>query len=259
MTKPTITETSTEIPDRFNLTGAELAAITQAFAYQAIRETKNVSHTETTESNIATVGRGIQNLSGFRPEANQIWQVLRDKAGERPISDFLWKVAHGVHKVGKYWKNIPEYKERGHCHQCETTEAMEHILFECQEPGQSQIRGMAEEVWSRTGNTWPGHDMTTLLGGGLLRFEPVEVQEPNEGSEKKKKKKDGRQRLLTILLTESAYLIWKLRNERRTREKEHNTNEIMNRWHATIDRRITLDRAMANPVRHTTERERPSK
>ena len=89
---------------------------------------------------------------------------------------------------------------------------MEHILFECQEPGQSQIRGMAEEVWSRTGNTWPGHDMTTLLGGGLLRFEPVEVQEPNEGSEKKKKKKDGRQRLLTILLTESAYLIWKLGN-----------------------------------------------
>ena len=99
MMKPTITEISTEIPDRFNLTGAELAAITQAFAYQAIRETKNVSHTETTESNIATVGRGIQNLSGFRPEANQIWRVLRDKAIERPISDFLWKVAHGVHKV----------------------------------------------------------------------------------------------------------------------------------------------------------------
>ena len=80
MTKPTVTEIPTEIPDRFNLTGAELAAITQAFAYQAIRETKNVSHTETTESNIATVGRGIQNLSGFRPEANQIWRVLNPVA-----------------------------------------------------------------------------------------------------------------------------------------------------------------------------------
>ena len=60
--------------------------------------------------------------------------------------------------------------------------------------------------------------MMTLLGGGLLHFKPVEVQEPNKGSKKKKKKKDGRQRLLTILLTESAYLIWKLRNERRIRD-----------------------------------------
>ena len=88
--------------------------------------------------------------------------------------------------------------------------------------------------------------MTTPLGGGLLRFEPVEVQETNEGSKKKKKKKDSR--LLTILLTESAYLIWKLRNERRIRGKEHNASEIMNRWYATIDRRITLDRAMGNPT-----------
>ena len=68
-----------------------------------------------------------------------------------------------------------------------------------------------------------------------------------EEDEKKKKKKDGRQRLLTILLTESAYLIWKLRNERRIRGKEHTTSEITNRWYANIDRRITLDRAMANP------------
>ena len=249
MTKPTVTEIPTEIPDRFNLTGAELSAITQASAYQAIRETKGTDHTGTTESNIVAVEEGIQNLSGFRPEAHQIWRVLRDKAIERPVSDFLWKVAHGIHRVGKYWKNIPGYEERGQCQHCETTESMEHILFECQEPGQSQIWGTAEEVWSRTGNTWPGHDMATLLGGGLLRFEPVEIQEADEGSKKKKKKKDGRQRLLTILLTESAYLIWKLRNERRIRGKEHTTSEITNRWYANIDRRITLDRAMANPAK----------
>ena len=78
MTKPTVTEIPTEIPDRFNLTGAELSAITQASAYQAIRETKGTDHTGTTESNIVAVEEGIQNLSGFRPEAHQIWRVLRD-------------------------------------------------------------------------------------------------------------------------------------------------------------------------------------
>ena len=219
MMKPTITETPTKIPDRFNLTGAELATITQASAYRAIRETKKIEHTETTTSNIANVEKGIQNLSGFRPEVQQIWRTLRDKAIERPVSDFLWKVAHGIHKVGKYWKNIPGFEERGQCPKCETTETMEHILFECQEPGQTPIWGLAEEVWSRTGHEWPGHDLITLLGGGLLRFEPPEIQETEERDKrKKKKKKDGRQRLLTILLTESAYLIWKLRNERRIRD-----------------------------------------
>ena len=44
MTEPAATEIS-----------LELAAITQSSAYQAIRETKNVSHIETTASNIATV------------------------------------------------------------------------------------------------------------------------------------------------------------------------------------------------------------
>ena len=73
--------------------------------------------------------------------------------------------------------------------------------------------------------------------------------EEGDKRRKKKKKKDGRQRLLTILLTESAYLIWKLRNERRIRDTKHSANEITNRWYATINRRITLDRAMANPAK----------
>ena len=131
---------------------------------------------------------------------------------------------------------------------------MNHILFSCDEPGQKLIWKLAWKVWDRTGHKWPGQSLATLVGGGLLKFEPPPIPEGNEQKKKKKKHKDGRARLLTILLTESAYLIWKMRNERRIHHEndahfKHSDIEITNRWYKAIDIRITLDRAMANPAK----------
>ena len=92
-----------------------------------------------------------------------------------------------------------------------------------------------------------------MTAGGPLQFES---SPPPEDREKKKKKKwrDGRQRLLMIILPESTYLIWKPRNERRIRNGEipkfeHIRREITNRWHKTLDNGLTLDRVMANPAK----------
>ena len=238
-----ITSPDTSIPKEFNLTGAELNTLSQASAYAAIRELKETKHTETTENNIKKISNTIQQLTGQPPEAERIWKQLRNEAIKRPISDFLWKTIHNIHKVGKYWKNLPGYEER----------SKEHILFECEETGQQEVWKLAKELWGRTGHDWPGQNLATVTAGGLLQFEPPP---PPEDGEKKKKKKwrDGRQRLLTIILSESAYLIWKLRNERRIRneenpEFEHTRKEIINRWYKTLDNRLTLDRAMANPAK----------
>ncbi|KAH9930410.1 uncharacterized protein BXZ73DRAFT_6922, partial [Epithele typhae] len=51
-----------------------------------------------------------------------------------------------------------------------------------------------------------------------------------------------------ILVSETAYLIWKLRCERVIANdgEELSEREIVNRWYATIDRRLTLDRRVAS-------------
>ena len=57
-------------------------------------------------------------------------------------------------------------------------------------------------------------------------------------------------RLYRILISESAHLIWKLRCQRVSEDKPENEwpkeTEIHNRWLATINARLTLDRATTN-------------
>jgi hypothetical protein len=67
---------------------------------------------------------------------------------------------------------------------------------------------------------------------------------------KEGKPQQGKNRLYRILMSESAFLIWKLRCERRITkednpEKFHSETEIHNRWVATINSRLNL--ATMNP------------
>ena len=55
----------------------------------------------------------------------------------------------------------------------------------------------------------------------MLKFEPPPEPEENNQKKKKKKYKDGRAHLLSILLTKSTYLIWKLKNERKIQHGDH--------------------------------------
>lgn len=63
------------------------------------------------------------------------------------------------------------------------------------------------------------------------------------------KKREGATRLYRILATESAFLIWKLRNERVIRGIESDTGKhtpvgVRNRWMSAINARLKTDIAM---------------
>lgn len=71
---------------------------------------------------------------------------------------------------------------------------------------------------------------------------------------KKEGKPDkGKNRLYRILMSETAYLIWKMRNERRTRDGDDQTgdtiNETTRRWNYTSNKRLTIDRALTDSTR----------
>ena len=63
----------------------------------------------------------------------------------------------------------------------------------------------------------------------------------------------GKNRLYRILMSETAYLIWRMRNERRIRDKNNPTvstiNELTNRGTHAINKRLTVNRALTDITR----------
>jgi hypothetical protein len=119
---------------------------------------------------------------------------------------------------------------------------MEHILLECSAPGQVEAWRVAKRVWQQKHETWPRLTYGTILGSSMAKF-------------KGNKNDSGLSRLYRIIITETAYLIWKLRCERRIRnednpESPYTTSEITNRWLTMMNQRLTLDRLMTNRNRY---------
>ncbi|KAK0503869.1 hypothetical protein EDD18DRAFT_1062432, partial [Armillaria luteobubalina] len=68
----------------------------------------------------------------------------------------------------------------------------------------------------------------------------------------------GADRLYRILITKSAWLIWKLRNKRRIGKEDdpdawHSQQEIHNRWLSVINLRLHLDCLLTNTQRYETK------
>ncbi|KAF6749303.1 hypothetical protein DFP72DRAFT_819116, partial [Ephemerocybe angulata] len=72
---------------------------------------------------------------------------------------------------------------------------------------------------------------------------------------KKEDRKPGRERAYAILISEAAFLIWKIRCEWRIEheqeeEKAHTAVEIENRWRAMMDALINFDYLSTNTERY---------
>ncbi|KAK0442639.1 hypothetical protein EV421DRAFT_1808158 [Armillaria borealis] len=151
---------------------------------------------------------------------------------------------HNAYKCGRYWENIPSYEHRGRCAVCNAEDSLEHVLLECNIPGQRLIWELAQELWEMKHPTWP-----RLTYGKILGCSTADLRD------EKKNVLHGLTRLYRILITESAYLIWCLRCERKISrndepERWHTQQEIRNRWIKQINTRLILDCAMANAKRY---------
>ncbi|KAG1889867.1 hypothetical protein F4604DRAFT_2003496 [Suillus subluteus] len=170
---------------------------------------------------------------------------LRHESGNKDIPKgirgFLWKNLHRAYRLGDFWLNIPNFEQRGTCKLCRGIESMEHILIECQDSLVRQtIWNLAEKLWCRRENDWPAIKYGTILGCNLAHF-----------MDSKKKRLEGKTRLFSILISESAHLIWKLRCKRvikfnNEEDRFHPKNEIHNRWVATLNKRLKFNKLLTN-------------
>jgi ribonuclease HI len=110
----------------------------------------------TTRTNIGITKAAAAGTNGETPPVKKFWRSTRDKEILRSIRFFLWMLIHGGHKVGQFWDNIPSCVQRGRCTKCGVHKSMEHILTQCEEPGQKEVWDLASEMWQlKTGNGDP--------------------------------------------------------------------------------------------------------
>jgi ribonuclease HI len=253
--KPLPDALTMDIPATFDLQGAKLSALNQAIAYRGIRERQPHLHRATTSENLQTTREAIHRYNGLLETNGTIWSGMRRHTLRTRIKQFLYKAMHGTRKVGKYWQRIPDNEQREFCKTCRVTESMEHIPVHCQAAPRRIIWTLAEELWPHTQTLWPEIGLGIILGCGTTTLPPEENQEsPNErGNIAQRTEKRGARRLLQILLSEAAYLIWVLRCERvigdSNEERIHTDREIQTRWLRVINARLTEDKITATKVK----------
>ncbi|KAJ7826030.1 hypothetical protein B0H13DRAFT_2241148 [Mycena leptocephala] len=107
---------------------------------------------------------------GYQPTDSTIWASIRSNNIHRLTQIFLWKSLHDTYHVGFFWDHVPNMEILGQCSTCRMPESLEHIMLECNAPGQQQVWQLTERLWRLRFSTWPKLNWRLLLGCGLARF-----------------------------------------------------------------------------------------
>jgi ribonuclease HI len=216
--------------------------MTQKDLYKGIKMANRPNPRRTTEANIGRVQANAEVEYDTAPTPETIWRSTRHKDLSKKSREFLWKCLHDAYKIGKYWSRIENYEQRGLCAHCDTEESMEHILTGCSAPGRERVWALANELWRKrsSSNTQIPTNYGALLGCGLSNFK--------KGGDRPDK---GRNRLFRIIVSESMYLIWKMRCERviswnNDPERAHSDHEIHNKWLQAMNARLRMDSVQTN-------------
>jgi hypothetical protein len=239
------------IPAEYDLQGAKLSALTQAITYKGIQERKPKYLRVTTSENIQRAREAIHAYSGTLETDESIWKGIYSPVIRIKIRQFLFKLIHGTQKIGEFWSHIRGYEDREICGTCQHTESMEHILTSCQEPTRQIIWDLAKNFWPHENEQWPIINLGTILGCGNLHMRSDEDQARPAGNIAPRKSTKSESKLLQILVSESAYLIWAIRCERVIQEKWLDANKISAKWHRTINKRLTEDRLIATEIKRS--------
>ena len=237
-----------EIPKNFDLQGAKLSAITQAIAYRGIQERKPPYPREIAMTNIQKARDAINDYCGNMETDESLWTGIYNPSINTRIRQFIYKSMHGTQKIGGFWRHIQGYEEREMCQTCQVTETMEHILIDCQEPTARIIWNLAKEFWPHTTIPWPNINFGLILGCGSVSTHQENDQAQPPQNNETHQTSIGK-RLLQILISESAHLIWVLRCERVIQGKNLTANEITARWQRVMNKRLTEDKTIATLIK----------
>ncbi|KAJ6587581.1 hypothetical protein DFH09DRAFT_909629 [Mycena vulgaris] len=204
-----------------------------------IRSLKNKPTRKSATYNLDRIRCCIDETFGYQPTDGTIWTSIRSNNIHRLTRNFLWKSTHNIYHVCSFWDHIPNFEIFGKCSTCQAIESLEHIMLECDAPGQRQVWRLTEILWKFRYPTWPKLNWGLLLGCGLAKFKSP-----------RGKTIPAQNRFFTILVSTSMKLIWNLRNERvfETHTATSET-EIHNGWVSLINAALKRDKLLTNRAR----------
>jgi hypothetical protein len=209
-TRPTQT-LSFEIPKEFDLQGAKLATITQSTAYRGIQESKSHPPRATSTRNIQTARNAIQAYNQTLETDETLWKGIQNHTLCTHVQQFLYKTMHGTQKIGSFWSNIPNYKMCQYCSTChDKIESMDHILTHCDALITRIIWDLAKSTWPHPHHLWPEISIGLIMGCGSINIPGANERAPQLPNNRPR----GASKLLQILISEAAHLIWVLKCER---------------------------------------------
>ncbi|KZP16390.1 hypothetical protein FIBSPDRAFT_958113 [Athelia psychrophila] len=247
--KEIFSELNLTVKNKYNLTGAQMSKMTEALAYQGIKEIqKQPEPRRGTTVRLDITRYTAEENFGFAPLDETIWSSIQNPDLSRSARSFFWRATHNSHKIGEFWSNCTGLEHRQWCYKCSQDEGqpisedLDHILLGCAEPEVDIIWKLAEKLWRKKMPVWPKlRNVGSIVACTMAKFKD------NKG-----KPLAGANRLYRILISESAHLIWKLRNKRIIEPKPNEEyikpthKEIHNRWLNTINSRLALDIAMTH-------------
>ncbi|KAH9849699.1 RnaseH-domain-containing protein, partial [Lenzites betulinus] len=217
--------------------GARLQAMSQKLAY------KSIMRAAAPGIRVATERMSQQILASLKewdchPPVTALWRAIRGQDVRRRTRDLWWKAIHGALRIGKYWETIPGYEHRAVCGKCNVLESLEHILLECDEPGQRIAWGLAEWILRRKGICLPPWSIGMILGIVCLDKDASGNKMPPATC-----------RFARIVVTETVHMIWKLRCRRVIdpgfrRESELSPGTIEKQWMLAINKRLSMDQCL---------------
>jgi hypothetical protein len=233
----------TGLASNFQISGARLSKMTQSLVYQGILRLKPPVDRRSSREYIHMIQSGVRMRTNFTPTPSHVWLSVHNKTITRNIRAFLWRCLHQANHCGSYWLHIPQLTDRELCHECQTTESLSHIILECGASGQATIWKLTKKLWELKGIPWPTLNLGSILGCGITNFHNTTG-----------KPLPGANRLYSIIISESAHLIWKLRCEWRIQHngdasQKHSETEI-NRWLKAINTRLQTDCLLTNSIRY---------
>ncbi|KAI0043866.1 ribonuclease H-like protein [Auriscalpium vulgare] len=229
------------IDPNFQLTGARLSALTQSLAYKKINLAEAAATLPGTLSQLHCARDAVQTRSGSLDTDATLWNSYKNRDLPKPIQQFLYRATHRSYKIGTFWLPIPNYEDRAVCAACHApVETMEHILAECPNNHQEHLWSLAKELWPHGDHSWPHISLGTVLASGRL-----ETRLPDPDAPDTLKTHKGASRLLRILVSETARLIWVLRCDRAINDTIASPQAAARRWHNRITERLITDRLVA--------------
>lgn len=214
--KPTTDEVDLSVPEHFQCNRIKLTKMTQALAYAHISSLGKPQTPRRVEILLERIRISLDATNSQPPTNRAIWKGCRNQDIRRPVQTFLFKAINDALRIGDFWSRIPNLENRARCSSCnEAPENLEHILLDCDHTSTKTIWSLTKRHWPHDNPPWPDLCLGILLGCGNITLTTTD-HPANKGPS----------RLLRILLSESAHLIWVLHCERTIQGTEHSVQKV---------------------------------